>query len=234
MSSSVEVADCRAVRRECDVWITDPPYGDYVVYHELSEFFLAWYERRLPELFPGWPADSRRGLAVQGTGCVAFRRGLADCYRNLARHMPEHGIQVILFTHQEPALWADLALTLGEARLRVTAAWCVRTETAVAGIKQGRHVPGTVVLVLRRQAGQTSRDSRIAEVCERLYPQLEDAVRRQVASGEGGDVDRQMAGCTAAVRLLTQQPLAGRAEPTEQQAAVERLIRAAVAIARRG
>jgi hypothetical protein len=223
----VDVADCRSVSQECDVWTTDPPYADYVVYHELSEFFLAWYERRLPHLFPGWTTGSRRGQAVQGTD-QRFRRGMADCYRNLTRHMPADGVQVLLFTHQSPTVWADLTLILWEAALRVTAAWCVRTETKVAGIKQGRHVPGTVVLVLRRQTETKG------VILESLYPELEGEVRRQLqafAEGEAhppDDVARQMAGCAAAVRLLTRQPIADLDDdPQRRQATVAQLIRAA-------
>jgi putative DNA methylase len=36
--------DARYFKEKKDLWITDPPYADAVNYHELSEFFLAWYE----------------------------------------------------------------------------------------------------------------------------------------------------------------------------------------------
>ncbi len=35
-----------------------PPYADAIYYHELSEFFLAWYEKHLLRLFPNWYTDS--------------------------------------------------------------------------------------------------------------------------------------------------------------------------------
>jgi len=41
-----------------------------VNYHELSEFFLAWYEKRLPELFPDWYSDSKRALAIKAPEAV--------------------------------------------------------------------------------------------------------------------------------------------------------------------
>ena len=50
---TISPADCRSVQTDCDLWITDPPYADAINYHELSEFFLAWYGTRLQAVF-GW------------------------------------------------------------------------------------------------------------------------------------------------------------------------------------
>jgi adenine-specific DNA methylase len=237
----VRLADGRAVRWTCDFWITDPPYADAVCYHEVSEFFLAWYERGLSQLFPHWSSDSQRSLAVQGEG-EDFRLALAECYRNLARHMPENGVQIVLFTHQNAAVWADLVLILWAAQLRVTAAWCIQTETDAVGIKEGQHVQGTVLLVLRRQqaAAQLS--------CAALMTQIESEVSHQldamltVAPNDQPNFrasDYQLAGYAAALRLLTTAPLAGIDVEQELRqprtprviSAVEQLIRTAVACA---
>ena len=77
---AVSAQDARAVAVEQDVWLTDPPYADAVNYHELSEYLLAWHQRRLSALIPGSYADSKRALAVRGTG-VDFRRSMVDCYK---------------------------------------------------------------------------------------------------------------------------------------------------------
>jgi len=86
-TGTVEPADARQVKHTCDIWVTDPPYADAIVYHELTEFFLAWLDGGLPRLFPTWHTDSKRALAVKGSD-EAFRRSMVDCYRNLATHMP--------------------------------------------------------------------------------------------------------------------------------------------------
>jgi len=44
--------DARDLREICDLWITDPPYADAINYHELGDFFLAWYEKQLAKAFP--------------------------------------------------------------------------------------------------------------------------------------------------------------------------------------
>ncbi len=90
-----------------------------------------------------------RALAITGTD-ESFRRSMVDSYRNLAEHMPANGLQVVMFTHQDAGVWADLTLILWAAGLRVTAAWCIATETDSA-LREGNYVQGTVLLVLRKQ-----------------------------------------------------------------------------------
>ena len=107
------------------------------------------YKLNVRVIFPVRYADSKRALAVQGSG-ADFRRSMVDSYRNLTAHMPENGLQVVMFTHQDASIWADLTLILWAAGLRVTGAWTVGTETPF-GVKEGNYVQGTVLMVLRKQ-----------------------------------------------------------------------------------
>ena len=202
--SDVEPADVRSIDNPTELWITDPPYADAINYHELSEFFLAWYDKRLIELFPGWYADSKRALAVQGAEAI-FRHSMVDCYRNLTDHMPDNGLQVVMFTHQDASVWADLTLILWAAGLRVTAAWTIATETESA-LKQGNYVQGTVLMVLRKQTSQETAFS------DEVVPEVEADVERQLNSmfqiddlddPNFSDADYQLAAYAAALRVLT-------------------------------
>ena len=205
-NSSVEVVDARDLVKVCDIWVTDPPYADAVNYHELGDFFLAWYDKQLIKAFPEWVSDARAELAVRGDG-EDFRRSMVEIYRNLARHMPDNGMQMVMFTHQDPAVWADLGMILWAAGLKATAAWTISTETEAAGIKKGNYVQGTVCLVLRKRV--SSEPGFLDEV----YPLVEDEVKRQITSmqalDEGGepnfnDADYQLAAYAAALKVLTQ------------------------------
>jgi hypothetical protein len=203
--SSVKPCDARDADWPADIWITDPGYGDVILYDEISEFFLAWYEKRLPQLFPGWYSDSKRALAVKGEG-AEFRAILAECYKRTTRFMRDDGFQVVMFTHQDPEVWADLTLVLWAAGLQVSAAWTIATETGASGVKQGNYVQGTVILVLRKRKG----DER-AELSD-IFPDVQRQVREQVRSMRAldpqedpnfGDADYQLAAYAAALRVLT-------------------------------
>jgi adenine-specific DNA methylase len=204
--SSVITEDGRLVSSVCDFWVTDPPYADAVNYHELSDFFLGWVEGPLAQLFPEWHVISRKALAVTGQE-ESFRRSMVDCYRNLAEHMPEDGMQCVMFTHQDAAVWADLALILWASGLRVTAAWCISTETTSA-LKEGNYVQGTVLLILRKQTGEDT------AFLDEVYPEVEVEVKRQLDSmhelddphadaPDFTDTDYQLAAYAAALRVLT-------------------------------
>jgi putative DNA methylase len=196
--------DARSVPAKIDCWITDPPYADAVNYEEVSEFFLVWHERRIPELFREWYSDSRRALAVKGQE-DDFRRTMVDCYARLTSQMNDAGQQVVMFTHQNAGVWADLALILWAAGLRVTAAWCIATETT-SELKDGNYVQGTVILILRKQ---TSTDTAFLD---EVYQEVEGEVRRQLDSMKDlddardpnfSDTDYQLAAYAAALRVLT-------------------------------
>lgn len=204
VETEVAAVDSREVSFSAEYWITDPPYADAVNYHELSEYFLAWYGNQLVELFPHWYADSKRSLAVRGSD-AAFRSSMVACYQNLAAHMPEEGRQAVMFTHQSASVWADLTLILWAAGLRVTAAWTIATET-VSVLKEGNYVQGTVLMVLEKQVAEET------AFLDEVVPEVEAEVERQLDSmlqlddredPNFTDADYQLAAYAAALRVLT-------------------------------
>jgi putative DNA methylase len=198
------------VEMNCDLFITDPPYADAVHYHEITEYFIAWLRKSPPAPFDEWVWDSRRALAIKGTG-DDFRRGMVDAYRAMAEHMPDNGMQCVMFTHQDTGVWSDMVGIFWAAGLQVVAAWYIATETT-SELKKGGYVQGTVILMLRkRPAGERSGFK------QRILPAVRTEVERQIESmmhlneevkdklGEPvfNDSDLQMAGYAAALKVLT-------------------------------
>ncbi|MDP4028112.1 MAG: hypothetical protein Q8P42_03990 [Gallionella sp.] len=174
-AATIKLMDAREVATETDIWFSDPPYADAVNYHELTDYFLAWYERLLPMAFKDWRFQDVTALSVKGSG-DDFKRSMMDIYANLARHMPDNGLQLVQFTHQNQAVWGDLGMILWASGLKVTAAWTISTETSTGGIKKGNYVQGTVNLVLRKRTEQRS------AWLDEIYPLIEDEVKRQLDS----------------------------------------------------
>jgi putative DNA methylase len=201
---------CREVKYEADVFITDPPYGDAVKYEEILDFFISWIFKNPPLEFRNWTWDSRKALAITGENEL-FRQGMIDAYKQLSSLMPKNGIQIIMFTHQSGSIWADMANIVWASGLYVSAAWYVVTETD-SKLREGSHVKGTVLLVLRKRLEET-RSSR-----DELAWDIQDEVKNQVSLLTGmnqqtkslyrdenlfADADIQMAGYAAALRVLT-------------------------------
>ena len=204
-SSEISVTDARNIETQCDLWITDPPYADAVNYHELSDYFLAWYDKNIIRAFPGWYTNTKKALAVKGSG-QDFKRSMVEVYKRLAYQMPDNGLQMVQFTHQDPSVWADLGMILWAAGLQVTAAWTIATETDSA-LKKGNYVQGTVLLILRKRLND------LDAFTDELPPEIEDAVKDQLDHMTAiddqdhpnfGDTDYQLAAYAAALRVLTQ------------------------------
>ncbi len=197
--------DARSIDFQANIWMTDPPYADAINYHELTDFFLSWSEKQIPKVFPGWYADTKKALAVRGSG-EDFKQSMIDIYKNLTCHMPDNGLQMVQFTHQNASVWADLAMILWGAGLKVTAAWTIATETS-SSLKKGNYVQGTVLLILRKRLNNET------AFLDEIYPEIEDEVRSQLdhmmalddkEDPNFADTDYQLAAYAAALRVLTQ------------------------------
>ena len=202
---NVNLMDARNINSVMDIWITDPPYADAVNYHELTELFLAWDSALIKKAFSDWYSDSKRALAIKGKG-KSFNMSMIEVYKNLANHMPENGIQIIMFTHQDTKVWAELSMVLWAAGLQVTGAWCIATETGAGGIKQGNYVSGTVLMVLRRRQGDETafKDELFEEIREEVQAQIDSM--RGIDEGTGADfndADYHLAAYVAALKVLT-------------------------------
>jgi putative DNA methylase len=196
-----------------DIYITDPPYGDAVKYEEIYEFFISWIAKNPPREISSWTWDSRRELAIKGED-HDFRLGMVRAYKKMADCMPENGIQILMFTHQDGTIWADMANIVWASGLRVTAAWYMVTETD-SGLRDGSYVKGTILLILRKRIG--SKRSNQAELAYELEEEVAEQIKRLMgmndtiaADGERAkdgnlfeDADLQMAGYAAALKVLT-------------------------------
>lgn len=197
--------DARSVEAVNDFWITDPPYADAINYHELGDFFIAWYKQQIPKIFPDWYNQNKAALAVKGKG-KSFNESMVDCYSNFTAHMPENGAQVVMFTHQDAGVWADLALILWASGLQVTSAWTIQTETDAVGIKTGNYVQGTVCMVLRKQRSEEV--AFLSDIQADVEYEVKNELKKMMELDDKedpnfGDTDYQLAAYVAALRVIT-------------------------------
>lgn len=208
-SLEVSSIDGREIKHSADIWITDPPYADAVRYEEITEYFIAWLKKSPPHPLNDWIWDSRRSLAVKGDG-QEFKSAMIDVYRNLTDRMPENGLQIVQFTHQDTKTWSDMAQIFWGSGLQVVQDWYVSTEN-MTEMKKGGYVQGTHMIVLRKRQGEQSgyQDEIVHEIRDEVERQIKDMIglndQMDAARGENifNDADLQMAGYAAALRVLT-------------------------------
>ena len=211
--TSITNAPASKFAHSADLFITDPPYGDAVKYEEIYEFFIAWLRKSTAPEFSSWTWDSRRELAVRGED-HDFRLNMIAAYKGMTDCMPDNGLQILMFTHQDGNIWADMANIVWASGLRVTAAWYLVTETDSA-LREGSYVKGTILLVLRKRLGakRTSQidlayelEEEVAEQINRLTGINDTATANSKRAKDGNlfeDADLQMAGYAAALKVLT-------------------------------
>jgi hypothetical protein len=206
----VECLSAEKIGENSDLWITDPPYADAIHYHEITEFFIAWLRKNPPKPFDEWVWDSRRALAIKGSG-EDFRRGMVAAYKAMAEHMPDNGVQCVMFTHQDIGVWGDLVSIFWAAGLQVVAAWYIATETT-SELKKGGYVQGTVILILKKRlTGERVgfKQHLLPAVRQEVARQIEtmmhlnDTVKAHHGDPVNNDSDLQMAGYAAALKVLT-------------------------------
>lgn len=193
-----------------DLYVTDPPYADAVMYHEITDFFIAWLRKNPPPPFDQRIWDSRRDLAIKGSG-DDFRRGMVDAYKAMTEHMPDNGMQCVMFTHQDTGVWSDMVSIFWASGLQVVGAWYIATETT-SELKKGGYVQGTVILMLRKRppGGRPGFKQRIlpevkrkvdAQIRQMLHLNTETSAK--IGAPVFNDADLQIAGYAAALKVLT-------------------------------
>ena len=206
----VAPAPAAKIDRRCDLWITDPPCADAVNYHEITEFFIAWLRKNPPKPFDEWVWDSRRVMAIKGSG-NEFRDGMIAACKAMARHMPDNGMQCAMLTRQDNSSWSDMVDVFWGAGLQVVSAWSADTETSSA-LKQGRYAQSTVLLMLKKRPQDAKSGHRqlilplirseTSKAIEAMT-NLNDAVKSKGGAPAFNDSDLHMAGCAAALKVLT-------------------------------
>lgn len=204
--NKIFIKDARDVDSIQNIWITDPPYADAVNYHELTEFFLAWDEKLIKKIFPDWYSDSKRALAMKGRG-TTFNETMVQIYENLTKYTTDDGYHVLMYTHQDVKVWAELALVIWLSGLQVVSAWNIATETESGGLKNGgNYVKGTVCLILKK------RNSTDVAFDDEIRDDIEIEVKKQIESMRNLDIgdnpdftdaDYILASYASAVKVLT-------------------------------
>jgi putative DNA methylase len=128
-----------------DAVVVDPPYGNNVMYAELSDFFYVWLKRSVGDLYPEWfrsPLTDKLAEAVANPALFRGAKGDAKelatrdyllkmrrVFREMRRVVKPAGAMVVMFTHRETEMWNALGLALLDTGWEVGASWPVHTES---------------------------------------------------------------------------------------------------------
>jgi len=136
---------------------------------------------------------------------------MVDAYKAMTEHMPDNGMQCVMFPHQDTGVWSDMVSIFWAAGLQVAGAWYIATETT-SELKKGGYVQGTVILMLRkRPSGERPgfKQRILPEVKREVDAQIKQLLplntetEAKIGTPVFNDPDLQMAGYAAALKVLT-------------------------------
>ena len=126
------------------VWFTDPPYYDAIPYADLSDFFLVWLKRTLPDhpLLRD-PFDPDNSLSPKTREAVQdetkrddgrpkdrewFEESMAKAFAEGRRVLHEDGVGSVVFAHKTTEAWEALLSGLTRGGWTITGSWPIATE----------------------------------------------------------------------------------------------------------
>lgn len=129
-----------------DLVITDPPFGDNVIYSEMSDFFLVWLRKPLSQLFPEVFTSSASPKAQEAIANIAqapgedasgvrnadlmYDRLLTACWREAGRILRPGGLMAFTFHHDDDTAWIGVLDSLFRAGFIIECAFPVRSDEA--------------------------------------------------------------------------------------------------------
>ena len=128
------------------VWFTDPPYYDAVPYADLSDFFLVWLKRILPDSpLLRDPFDPDNLLSPKDREAVQdetkknegrskdrewFEETMAKAFAEGRRVLSEDGVGSVVFAHKTTEGWEALLSGMIRGGWTITGSWPIATEMA--------------------------------------------------------------------------------------------------------
>ena len=144
LTQQADATDHPLPDESANIWFTDPPYYDAVPYADLSDFFLVWLKRALPDhpvlrdpFDSENPLSPKIGEAVQDNTKKAggqtkdrawFEGTMAKAFAEGRRILHTDGIGSVVFAHKTTEGWEALLSGLIQGGWTITGSWPIATE----------------------------------------------------------------------------------------------------------
>lgn len=146
MVQTADAGDHPLPDQSAGIWFTDPPYYDAIPYSDLSDFFLVWLKRTLPNhhLLQD-PFDPANILSPKQREIVQdetkqddnrekdrdwFEESMAKAFSEGRRVLREDGVGSVVFAHKTTEGWEALLSGMIRGGWTITGSWPIATEMA--------------------------------------------------------------------------------------------------------
>lgn len=146
---------------DCDLVITDPPFGGLLHYSELSEFFYVWLRLALKDKYPDVFSSEYVPKSLEVVANKArepedpdafYQRLLTQCWREAHRILKPSGILAFTFHHSEDEPWVAVLESLFDAGYYLEATYPIRSdETKGEGEFGSKTIEYDIIHVCRKR-----------------------------------------------------------------------------------
>ena len=128
----------------CAIWFTDPPYYDAIPYSDLSDFFLVWLKRILPDqpllrdpFDPSNPLSPKSAEVVQdetkhvegkSKDKAWFEETMTSAFSEGRRILCKDGVGSVVFAHKTTEGWEALLSGIIRGGWTISGSWPIATE----------------------------------------------------------------------------------------------------------
>ena len=201
----VQLADarkCPLPDQSASIWFTDPPYYDAIPYADLSDFFVVWLKRFLPN-HPMLrdPFDDENPLSPKTREIVQdetkvyngrpkdrsfFEDAMSSAFAEGRRVLREDGIGAVVFAHKTTEGWEALLSGMIRGGWTVTGSWPIMTESATRQRAFDSAALLTSVHLICRPRADNAPVGEWSEVLRRLPERVESWMERLQGEGVRG------------------------------------------------
>ena len=188
--------------RSASVWFTDPPYYDAVPYADLSDFFLVWLKRTLPNhpllkdpFDPDNPLSPKTREAVQDETKRQdgrpkdrqwFEETMAKAFAEGRRVLADDGVGCVVFAHKTTEGWEALLSGMIRGGWTITGSWPIATEMAARLRARDSAALATSVHLICRPRPEDAPVGDWADVLRELPRRVADWMERLQGEGVRG------------------------------------------------
>lgn len=155
--------------------VIDPPYGDNVMYSELSDALYVWLRKYLGDVFPNQFSSvetDKRKEAVENSEMATVKSGesrpeaarreyeekMAGIFQECYRVLEPGGVITIYFTDKEINAWDSLTMSIIDSGFTITATHTITSESPERIGMRGRSSADTTLLLTCRKPVQGDRN----------------------------------------------------------------------------
>ena len=184
------------------IWFTDPPYYDAVPYADLSDYFLVWLKRTLPNhSLLRDPFDAENFLSPKQQEAVQdetksdrgnpknrewFEKTMAIAFAEGRRILTKNGVGSVIFAHKTTEGWEALLSGMIQGGWTITGSWPIATERAARMRARNSAALATSIHLICRPRPKDAPIGEWADVLRELPLRVADWMERLQEEGIRG------------------------------------------------